>query len=59
MKKKLLIPVLCVLLLIAALLAKKFLIGAKPLRGLTAEEVTAASAALESKLPTTNASTAL
>ena len=46
MKKKLLIPVLCVLLLIAALLAKKFLIGAKPLRGLTAEEVTAATVEL-------------
>lgn len=46
MKKKLLIPVLCVLLLIAALLAKKYLIGTKPFRGLSANDVTAATVEL-------------
>lgn len=46
MKRKLLIAVLCVLLLVAGVLAKLCLIGAKPLRGLTAEEITAATVEL-------------
>lgn len=46
MKKKLLIPILCVLLLIAALLAKKYLIGTTPLRALAVEEVISATVEL-------------
>lgn len=45
MKKNVLIPALCVFTLVGGLLAWKSLIGAKPLKGLRAEEV--ASAAVE------------
>lgn len=45
MKKNVLIPALCVFTLVGGLLAWKFLIGAKPLKRLRAEEV--ASAAVE------------
>jgi len=46
MKKKILIPVLCALVLAGGVLAKLYLIGSNPLRGLTAEEVTAATVEL-------------
>ena len=46
MKKKVLIVALCVLVLAGGILAKLYLIGTKPLRGLTAGEVTAATVEL-------------
>ena len=46
MKKKLLTAALCALVLAGGVLAKLYLIGAKPLRGLTVEEVTSATAEL-------------
>lgn len=46
MKRKVLIAVLCVLLLVAGVLAKLYLIGTKPLRGLAVEEVTSATVEL-------------
>lgn len=46
MKKKILIPVLCALALAGGVLAKLYLIGTKPLRGLTTGEVTSATVEL-------------
>lgn len=46
MKKKILIPVLCALALAGGVLAKLYLIGARPLRDLTAGKVTAATVEL-------------
>lgn len=46
MKKKILIPVLCALVLAGGVLAKLYLIGMKPLRGLAAGEVTSATVEL-------------
>lgn len=44
--KKMLIAALCALALAGGILAKLYLIGTKPLRGLTVEEVTAATVEL-------------
>lgn len=46
MKKKVLITALCALLLAGGVLAKLYLIGSKPLRGLAAGEVTSATVEL-------------
>lgn len=46
MKKKVLIAALCILVLAGGVLAKLYLIGSKPLRGLTAGEVTSATVEL-------------
>lgn len=46
MKKKLLLAALCALVLAGVVLAKLYLIGARPIRGLTVEEVTAATVEL-------------
>lgn len=46
MKKKALIAALCVLVLAGGVLAKLYLIGTKPLRGLSASDVTAATVEL-------------
>ena len=46
MKKKVLVAVLCALVLAGGVLAKLYLIGTKPLQGLTTEEVTAATVEL-------------
>ena len=46
MKKKVLIAALCVLALAGIVLAKKFLIGARPLRGLSTDEVASATVEL-------------
>lgn len=46
MKKKLLLAALCILVLAGGVLAKLYLIGTRPLRGLTVEEVTAATVEL-------------
>lgn len=46
MKKKILIPVLCALVLAGGVLAKLYLIGSKPLRGLAAGEVASATVEL-------------
>lgn len=46
MKKKVLIVALCILVLASGVLAKLYLIGSKPLRGLTVEEVTSATVEL-------------
>lgn len=46
MKKKILIPVLCALVLAGGILAKLYLIGTTPLRGLSAGDVTAAKVEL-------------
>lgn len=46
MKKKILIAALCVLVLAGGVLAKLYLIGGRPLRGLSAEEFTAAKVEL-------------
>ena len=46
MKKKVLIAALCVVVLSGGILAKLYLIGSKPLRDLTVEEVTTAAVEL-------------
>lgn len=46
MKKKVLVTALCALVLAGGVLAKLYLIGTKPLRGLTIEEVTSATVEL-------------
>lgn len=46
MKKKVLIAALCVLFLAGGILTKLYLIGTKPLRGLSANEITAATVEL-------------
>lgn len=46
MKKKVLVTALCALVLAGGVLAKLYLIGTKPLRGLTIEEVTSATVQL-------------
>lgn len=46
MKKKLLIATLCALVLVSGVLGKLFVVGDKPLHGLTASEITAATVEL-------------